>query len=448
MSLFHKHDWTITIITWVLVAVGIITIYSITYKADSPVYGQGAANRQLIFALLGLGIYVVISTFLDYTYLKSLPVAALLYFIVTILLILVLLLAQDTRGSARWIPLGPLNLEPSELGKVVVIIISALFFSKKLLGELSSLKLFLICAACFAPIIGLIFKQPDLGTTMSLFFIIMIGFFSSVQKQAVLIKNILSFLIGIVLGGLVFDKYEIFQILRLGDVLHGLNSAKSIIILASLFIFGVLLLFSKRNFLLILVVLCAGIFSASGYSLWYNSLKVYQCDRIDTFINPSEFSTGAGYQVNQSVIAVGSGQIVGRGFGRGTQSNLNFLPERHTDFIFASFAEEFGFIGACFLIVVYTILILKIVYVGISSNEPFGFLLCIGVAAMILFQFAVNVGMNIGIMPVTGITLPLFSYGGSSLLTTLLGISLVQSVAKGRELIDIEDSFINREASV
>ena len=171
-------------------------------------------------------------------------------------------------------------------------------------------------------------------------------------------------------------------------------------------------------------LLLVGVFSTPLWSL----LKDYQRERILVFLNPSLDILGSGYNVIQSSIAIGSGGLFGRGFGRGTQSHLQFLPVFWTDFVFAAFAEEWGFVGVMLLLSLFTILFFIILTISVKTKDSFGSLISIGVFTVFFLQFIVNVGMNLGIMPVTGIPLPLVSYGGSSLLTSAFLLGLVQSV--------------------
>lgn len=158
-------------------------------------------------------------------------------------------------------------------------------------------------------------------------------------------------------------------------------------------------------------------------------LKPFQKERIIHFINPSSDPLGSGYNVLQSIITIGSGGLVGKGLGKGTQSHLSFLPERHTDFIFSSFAEEFGLLGCLFLIFLYTVLFRRILEVARLAPNDFSRNLCIGVFSFLFFQAMVNIGMNLGIMPVTGITLPLFSFGGNSLVSCLISLGMVENIS-------------------
>lgn len=181
----------------------------------------------------------------------------------------------------------------------------------------------------------------------------------------------------------------------------------------------------KARFLL-MGILILGLVSPLGWGL----LKTYQKDRLLTFINPYNDPLGKGYHVIQSVIAVGSGQVFGRGLGQGTQSNLRFLPERHTDFIFASLSEDFGFLGGALVISLLTIVLWRIYKISTLTPDPIAALYCIAVLAMVGFQSFVNIGMNMGLVPVTGITLPFLSYGGSSLLSLAILLGLVHSISK------------------
>lgn len=186
-----------------------------------------------------------------------------------------------------------------------------------------------------------------------------------------------------------------------------------------------MLFFSGINKMYFLYVfLAAGIFSAP---IWH-ILKDYQKNRILVFLNPQLDVLGSGYNVIQSLIAVGSGGFWGKGFGRGTQANLKFLPAHWTDFIFASFAEEWGFFGVILLIFSFCLLLVTILYVAYKSEELFGKIFCVGVFMVIFIQFMVNVGMNLGVMPVTGVTLPLVSYGGSSMIITMLLLGVVHNI--------------------
>lgn len=177
-----------------------------------------------------------------------------------------------------------------------------------------------------------------------------------------------------------------------------------------------------------------GLLSTVGtIPLLWRIFKDYQKERILSFLNPQSDPLGIGYNLIQAMVTVGSGQIFGRGLGRGTQSHLRFLPEQHTDFIFASLAEELGFIGAIFLIFLYFALLWRIIVIAQKSQDSYGILVATGILAMLLGQVFINIGMNIGLLPITGITLPLVSYGGSSIISIMVSLGITESVARGRK---------------
>ncbi len=329
-----------------LVSLGVVVIYT-----SSPVL----AVQQAIFALVGVLIYFFLDRF-DYRAIKGLIKP--LYFLMLIFLVIVFILGIETRGSVRWISLGLFNFQPSEFAKIALILILADFWTK----NLPSWKNILIsCLWLFVPWI-LVFRQPDLGTALTLFFI----WFS-------------------------------------------------------------MLLASNISFLKIaLLTLLGGILTPLGWLVLHD----YQKHRILSFFSPNLDPLGIGYNVIQSTIAVGSGQMLGRGLGRGTQSRLQFLPEFRTDFVFAFIAEELGFLGSLIVLFLYSFIFYFCFKILTTVTDRFGELIVVGVMAMIFFQVFVNIGMNTGILPITGITLPFLSYGGSSILTTLIGIGLIASVKR------------------
>ncbi len=329
-----------------LLSLGITVIYS--SNAD-------LAIAQGISALIGLIFYLILRQF-DYRSLKVLikPI----YIVILVSLIITLFLGFETRGSVRWISVGFFNFQPSEFAKPILILALAHFWSKNLPSWRNIGKSLLI----LLPLVVLIFRQPDLGTTLTVGFI----WFSLLIASNISLKKLLT------------------------------------------------------------LFLIAALIAPIGYS----TLQGYQKQRITSFLSPSTNSQGIGFQVIQSTIAVGSGEFLGRGIGRGTQSRLQFLPEFRTDFIFAFIAEELGFIGATFVLILYLIIFLYLFKTLSHVGDRFGELIIIGVTGMLFFQITINVGMNIGVLPITGITLPLLSYGGSSMITTLTSLGLIASITK------------------
>lgn len=348
-------DFLITLPVILLLSLGILVIYS----SDPRL-----AMQQSIFALVGLTIYWFLSL-VDFESYNN--YAKYLYIGVLALLLVVFVVGIETRGSLRWIQIGGINLQPSEFAKPILILFLAKFWSSSRVSWLNILKSFLM----IVPLLGLVFKQPDLGTALTLLMIwlvMLVGANISVVKLAVM-----------------------------GFV--------SLILMPIVWIF----------------------------------LQDYQRLRVLSFISPFNDPLGSGYNIIQSTIAVGSGQITGRGLGRGTQSRLQFLPEYRTDFIFASIAEELGFLVSVVVIGLYGLIIGRSLKIIQDTQSRFGSLLIFGSLGMLFFQIVVNIGMNIGVVPITGITLPLLSYGGSSIVATLMSLGLVASVARFGRKKEIED---------
>jgi rod shape determining protein RodA len=294
----------------------------------------------------------------------------LVYVVTIIALILPFIFGAVTRGSQRWLQIGPAMLQPSELAKPLLILFFAALFSKE--SAISYRKLSLGITLISVPVL-LVFKQPDLGTATVLF---------------------LSFL------GILFASKVSWKII-----------------------------FSLLSALVVATPLS-----------WFLA-KDYQRQRLLSFLSPLSDPLGSGYHVIQAKVAVGAGQLFGRGLGKGTQSHLRFLPEKHTDFIFASLAEELGFLGSLCVLALFGLLLQRILKIGENSRDQFGFLVCIGVFFLIFCQSFINIGINLGLLPVTGITLPLLSYGGSSLLATTICLGIVQNVAKqslAKKVIEIK----------
>lgn len=356
MKILTSINWPITICSLLLLSIGILVIFSSSKEL---------AIQQSIYALFGILIYLFLSQF-DYRSIVSLIKP--LYISAVILLIIVQIVGIETRGVVRWIPLGILNIQPSEFAKPILILILADFWGKVVPNWQNILKSLLWAL----PLIILIFRQPDLGSSLTII-AIWLGMLWSAQV-------------------------------------------------------------SFKKFLLIILILTLIV------PIGWLSLADYQKQRLLSFLTPGSDPLGRGYNLIQSQIAVGSGQIFGRGLGQGTQSRLQFLPEFKTDFIFASIAEDMGFVGALIIIFIYLFMFIYCMKMVESSADLFGFLIIFGVVSMLAFQTFVNIGMNVGLLPITGITLPLISYGGSSLLATLISLGFVASVIKFRKRIDTDDS--------
>lgn len=356
---------TINIILYIIPL--LLTAVSITV-IYSLVFGGQDANlpmKQGISSAVGIAA-MLIASFVDYRFFKG--TSWIFYIITLILLLYVDFFGVAAGGAMRWIPLGMFQLQPSEVAKATTILVLASFFSGKI-GRLQWRDIFVSALIVLLPLI-LILKEPDLGTALVVSFIYIV-------------------------------------------MLYCARPTKIQVITIS---FGILLMAS-------VIVL-----SAMKVAPFGSFLQDYQRNRILTFIDPSLDPYGKGYNVKQAQITIGSGGLFGRGLGRGSQSQLQFLPKPQTDFIFAGIAESFGFVGTAVFLCLFVYLIIQITGVAHIARDNFGMLLALGTAAMFLFQVLVNVGMNLGLAPVTGIPLPFSSYGGSALIVYFAMIGVVQGV--------------------
>lgn len=353
---FKKIDWLLFLCTLPLLSAGLVTMFSFT---DSHAF----FNKQLIFILIGIIIFFITST-IDTQSLKKSNIVFLLYVFFLFLLLILFVLGKTTNGAQSWFSFGSFSFQPSDLMKVLLILVCAKYFSRRHV-EIKRPKLVLISALyMFLPFL-LIFLQPDFGSAIILFCIWFgMTLFSGLSKKHIFI------LIGVGL--------TVFLI------------------------------------------------------LWGFIFKPYQKDRVMNFINPTLDITGSGYNARQSVIAVGSGRVFGKNIGYGTQSRLQYLPENQTDFIFAAFSEEWGFIGSLFIVIFFLLVLFRIGYIAFFSSSNFEILISLGIGVFILSHVIINIGMNIGIMPITGITLPFMSYGGSHIIAEFFALGLLSSIHRNK----------------
>ncbi len=363
--MFNKEVWR-HFDYWLFGAVVVLSIFGIAMIRSAIAGNIDLATidrSQTMFVALGLVIILIVAV-IDYRYWSSL--ANLLYFFGIGFLIIILLIGNIAFGSTRWIVIAGINIQPSELVKIIMIIVLADFFAR----NKDRVSGFATIVRSFALTVGMviwILLQPNLSTSIVIF---------------------------VIWGAMLW--------------LSGLP-VKYIAIFA---VFGVV-----------------------AFGLLFPFLETYQQQRIFNFIFPNpNASYGDNYNVEQALITIGSGGWFGMGYGHGTQVQLRFLKVRHTDFIFASMAEEFGFIGTVLVISVLVFIILRCFRVARRAADPFGALIAYGFGALLFFQTSVNIGVNLNVIPVTGLTLPFVSYGGSSLISLVLGIGLVESVAAHSKL--------------
>ena len=336
-----------------LLIYGVAVIYSASHTIDKV---KDSAVRQAVFALLGLGAGLIV-TAIDYRLLDAFSIP--LYVLVVVLLLAVFVIGQVTFNAQRSIDLGVVNLQPSEVSKPLLIIVLAAFLAKRAEGDHQPLFTLLFSALLVGVPVILIYREPDLGTSLVLIFIWLALIFAS---------GIPLIYLGFIFGG-----------------------------------------------------------GLAAIPLLWLSMEDYMRRRIVTFVNPAS-DPQSYYNIQQALYAIGSGGWFGKGYLQGTQSQLHFLLVQHTDFVFAVLCEELGIVGALALFALLVAVLLRTLHAARLARDTFGRLLCTGVAAWILIQCVVNIGMNLSLLPVTGLPLPFISYGGSSLMTLLAAMGLVQSV--------------------
>ncbi len=353
-SLFEKLksvDYFLILIIMLIGAISVFAIYS-TERGEFSFYTKNHLIRLLVF----FGMFLVLSFVRITFWYKN---AYFFYAVCVSLLFITLFFGLMASGSRRWLDLYFLNLQPSEIMKIAIIVCFARYYHRIQTAEIQNYKFILVPLILLLIPCYLVLQQPDLGTSI------------------------------LIAGTGVIIIW-----------LAGLN--------IKYFVYSALLLIVSLPFAVSL-------------------LKPYQKSRILTFFNPDRDPLGAGYQIIQSKIAIGSGGFFGKGFLKGTQSYLEFLPEKHTDFIFTLFSEEFGFIGSIMLLLLYILLIYRIISIGIYTKSFFSKLFCFGFASAIFLYIFVNISMVLGLLPIVGAPLPIMSYGGSSMLSIMLGLSIVMS---------------------
>jgi rod shape determining protein RodA len=360
--IIYHFDWTVFVLALALAGVGLISVLSATWGGSRHVLDP-LVVRQLLWIGVGATLMTAAALF-DY---RALATYAYPFYAVAIVLLgIVAVAGQSTGGSRRWINLGILKLEPSEVAKLAVVLVMVRYLREEPPRGGWKAHQMIVPAILLAVPAVLVLKQPDLGTALIL----------------VLITSTLVFV-----GGL---NWRTMATLMLGAVLVA--------------------------------------------PVAWHYLKPYQRERLVSFMNPQSDPLGSGYHIIQSEIAIGSGGAWGKGLFKGTQARLNFLPEQTTDFIFAVFAEEFGFAGSIVLLGLYTALVARGAWIARHARDRFGSLLAIGVTGIIFWQVAINIGMATGMLPVVGITLPLVSYGGSSLIAMMTAMGLLISINTRRYL--------------
>ena len=358
--LIQNFDWVLLLLLLLVASISILNLYSATYPIRD-IGGSQVFAKHIYWFLIGFFVFLLMTTF-NYHALEHIAYPA--YFLSIGLLVLVLFVGKVTSGCQRWLSLGPISFQPSELAKITILIVLA-----KLISEKDWYKEYRL-RDIWQPLVLvgmpglLILKEPDLGTALLL------------------------------------------MVMSLSMILFVKVRVKS------------------------LILLVVSVLSVAPF-VWHN-VKEYQRMRVLSFLRPDMDPLGYGYHINQSKIAIGSGLFWGKGFLKGTQTRLHFLPEKHTDFAFSVLAEEWGFVGVSFLLLLYLFLILWGLGIAKNSKDKFGSIMAVGIVTIIFWQVVINVGMVTGLLPVIGTPLVLFSYGGSSLISTMCAMGLLMNISMRR----------------
>ena len=408
--------------------IGILFIYSSAVSSDG-VLQNNEYVKQIVWVCLGIGIMIAVS-FFDYERLRQLS----LYFYLGMigLLVLVLLIGDVVNGAKSWLNIGGMGLQPSEFMKIALILRLAFFFENSK-NKYSDFIRFLISLFYLAVPMGLVLIQPDMGTSMVFIPIYLVmAFIAGIKKRYLL------FLIAtgsLVIIGTVIPAWDVYIITEKTVQFAKLFSEPRLMLIVIisavviLILSGTGYLFLKKRYFYWIGFTALIIVLAFSMTLGaHNFIKDYQLKRLIIFLDPQVDPKGAGWNVIQSITAVGSGGTTGKGFLMGTQSHYRYLPQQSTDFIFSIISEEWGFVGCLLIFTLFFIIILRSLFIMMSAKDYFALYIGCGVVAMIFFHFVVNIGMAMGIMPITGIPLLLVSYGGSSMLTTMIGLGLVSSI--------------------
>lgn len=418
---------------WIFIAMVFLSLASVTWVYSSAIDSFGKLNnmewvKQIVWITTGYTMFFFLSLF-DYTRLRDFSI--IIYAITILLLILVLVVGAKVNGSKSWLGFGPFGIQPAELAKFAVLVNLAVFLDSQSekAEKLSSLVfMFLI----ILPPLVLILLQPDAGSASIL---IAIFFCMAFLANA----NIFFILNSILIVGftamfmliLVWNKMIAERSIWFANILSDSDlTFKFLIFLMILFVVSIVGIIRKKSLpYKILASFSVSIIIATGVSFLGNIiLKPYQMMRLATFMRPNLDTQGAGYQIIQSINAVGSGGIWGKGFLKGNHSHLQYLPEQSTDFIFSIISEEAGFLGSFTIILLLGIILIRILLVSQSANNNFGKYICYGVFSIFFFHTLINVGMVIGLVPITGIPLLLVSYGGSSILLSYSMLGIINSI--------------------
>ena len=403
LELQKRIDFVIILSVLGLLFMGLLALYSSSHTGQESTTQTNHFLKQLGWMTIGI-VSVVIIYFLPHRWIYN--SAYIFYGVALFFLFLIFFIGKVGLGAERWLQLGPFSFQPSELAKLASVLAVARYISNEE-TDLNRPKYFIIAGSFLIVPFAMIIRQPDLGTSMVFMAMALPMFYWAGLYLSNFLLIIVPFFV--MLASFNFSTFLILMILLVGYIIY---SRRSKIVFISVFLTNIIM----------------GLLTPV---LW-NHLKPYQQNRIKIFLNPETDPRGAGYQIIQSKVAIGSGGALGKGFMQGSQTQLRFLPEQHTDFIFAVIAEEFGFLGALTGLILFLILIIRSIQIASMVRNRFNSTVIIGITTIIFFHVSVNLGMAVGLLPVTGLPLPFISYGGSSLVTNMIMIGIVLNFYRNR----------------
>ena len=402
LNYIQRHfDLQIGISSFLLALIGLVSVYSATYDARA----SEIFFKQLAWSGAGTIVVAVLALF-PFRMLQTISIPA--WLLSLLLLVIVLLLGKTVSGSTSWFNLGSFRIQPSEFAKITTVLALASYLSRTDVSLRNPRDLMLATGIVLAPV-ALIMMQPDFGTA-------------------------------VIYGGMAFavmywggaSRFSLLAVVAPGAAAVGalFGTTPFLIVVA---VMGVLIYLTKEHRLVAAVVFSIMVLVGISVQFIYDGLKPYQQKRIDTFLDPGADPLGAGYNILQSKVAIGSGGVFGKGYLHGSQTQLNFIPEQWTDFIFCVPGEEFGFIGAATVLLLFAVFLMRGVTLASKVKSKYASFVAIGITATIATHVFINIGMALGLFPVIGVPLPFLSYGGSSLLSNAAMVGILMNLYTNRK---------------
>lgn len=402
--MFNLKDikWSLVLLWASLTVIGLIAIYSATQGPVSqflPASIQQNFDKQLIFVAISVGVIFLVQFISPRIFEDG---AYLFYGLTLLLMVITLMIGVEVNGAKSWLRIGGINFQISELMKVTTLLAAANYLTSQRNVSAGNLQHSLAVTGLFIIPIALLLLQNDTGTALIFAAVLPVMLFWSGLPNTLTLLLVLIALVGYT---------------TLFSITAGITTLSILLLLFYFF---------QRERRMVWIGLIVGIVVMTGVEVGTEQvLKPHQKARIEAFINPESDPQGAGWNVLQAKTAIGSGGLTGKGFLQGTQTQLRFLPEQWTDFIFCVIGEEFGFVGSGLVVTLFLLLFLNLISMSTTHNHPFAQLVMVGILSVFFFHFVINIGSAMGLLPVIGIPLPFVSYGGSSFLANSLLIAIV-----------------------